>query len=245
VIDTMDCAEARISLGAYVLGALEPGDRAAVDAHLATCEGCQAELADIAGLPALLGVLSTEDAVALADRLPQEQPTPLDSADSRTAPRAADRPADLPAARVRRRSRLAAWLLVAAAAAIVLAAGGGAELGSHAGRADAGWYAGPALGFWQTAQGSNAAGMRATVRYRPMGWGTQVAVQITGIPLNTPCAIEAFERNGTTVAGGSWITDSNEGKAWYTASAAITKDTVTKFVITVAGHPATLITIPV
>ena len=45
--DTMDCAQARISLGVYVLGALEPAERAAVDTHLATCEGCRAELADI------------------------------------------------------------------------------------------------------------------------------------------------------------------------------------------------------
>jgi hypothetical protein len=245
VIDTMDCAEARISLGVYVLGVLEPEERAAVDAHLAACEGCQAELADLEGLPMLLAVLSTEDAVALADGLPQEPATPLDNADSRTAPGTADHPADLSAARVRRLSRRVGWLSAAAAAVIALAAVGGAELGIHAGRADAGPYPGPALGPWQSAHGSNATDMRATVRYRPMGWGTQVAVQVTGIPLNTPCAIEAFERNGTTVVGGSWITDSNEGKVWYTGSAATGKETVTKFVITVAGHPATVLTIPI
>jgi hypothetical protein len=118
------------------------------------------------------------------------------------------------------------------------------EAGIHVGQAGAGPYAGPALESWQTAQGSNAADMHATVRYRPMGWGTQVAVRVIGIPLNTLCAIKAYERNGTTTVGGSWITDSNEGKVWYTTSAAVSKDTVTKFVITVAGHPATVITIP-
>jgi hypothetical protein len=244
VIDTMDCAEARIALGVYVLGTLEREERAAVDVHLAECEGCQAELADLESLPMLLAVLSTEDAVALADGLPQELATPLGSANSRTSPGAADRPADLSAGRVRRRNRRTTWLLAAAAAAIVLATVGSAQLGIHAGQAGAGPYAGLAQGPWQSAQGSNAAGMLATVRYRPMGWGTQVAVQVTGIPLNTPCAIEAIERNGITIIAGSWITDSNEGKVWYTASAAISKDTVTKFVITVAGHPATAITIP-
>lgn len=78
-----------------------------------------------------------------------------------------------------------------------------------------------------------------------MGWGTQVTVQVTGIPLNTSCAIEAFGRNGTTAAARSWITDRNEGKAWYTASAGLTGGSVTKFVITVAGHPATVITVPI
>jgi anti-sigma factor RsiW len=244
VIDTMDCPEARISLGVYVLGALEPEDRAAIDAHLMTCDGCRAELADLESLPMLLAVLSTEDAATLADGLPQEPATPLVRADSRRAPGAADRPADLSADRVRRRNRRGAWLSAAAVAAIALAAVSGAQLGTRAGRADAAPYAGPALGSWQSVQGSNAVDMRATVRYRRMGWGTQLAVQVTGIPLNTPCAIEAFERNGTTVVGGSWITDSNEGKVWYIGSAAISKDTVTKFVITVAGHPATAITIP-
>jgi hypothetical protein len=244
VIDTMDCAEARISLGVYVLGALEPEDRAAMDAHLAACDACRAELADLESLPMLLAVLSTEDVVALTGGLPQEPATPLGSADSQTTSGAADRPADLAATRVRRKTRRTAWLSAVAATVLALATVGSAELGIHAGQADAGPYPGPALGPWQSAQGSNAAGMRATVRYRPMGWGTQVAVQVTGIPLNTPCAIDAFGRNGTMEVAGSWITDRNEGKVWYTGSAAINENTVTKFVITVAGHPATVITIP-
>ena len=61
MIDTTDCAEARISLGVYPLGALEPEERTAVDAHLAECEGCRAELAEFECLPMLLAVLSTED----------------------------------------------------------------------------------------------------------------------------------------------------------------------------------------
>lgn len=242
--DTIDCAEARISLGVYVLGALEPEDRAEVDAHLVTCRGCQVELADLESLPVLLASLSDEDAAAIPNVQPQERAAHPGKTDNRTAPEVAGPPADLAAARVRRNSRRVAWLSVAAAA-IVLAALGGTEIGVHEGRAGAGPYAGPALGPWQTVQGVNPAGMRATVRYRPMGWGTQVAVQVTGLPLHTPCAIEAYNRNGTTAVAGSWITDSNEGKVWYTASAALAGASVAKFVISVAAHPATVITIPV
>lgn len=244
MIGTMDCAEARISLGVYVLGALEPGERAVVDAHLMTCDRCRAELADLENLPALLASVSMDDAVAFGDGMRQELAIPRAEADERPASGTAiSRPADLTAARLRRKSRRAAWL--SAAAAILLAALGGTELGVHEGRANAGPYAGPALGPWQSAQGANPAGMRATVRYRPMGWGTQVAVQVTGIPLHTPCAIEAFERNGTPATAGSWTTDASEGKIWYTASTAISEDTVSKFVITVAGYPAIAITVPV
>jgi hypothetical protein len=245
VIDTMECAQARISLGVYVLGALEPAERAAVDTHLATCEGCQAELSDIQDLPALLASLSEEAVADLADGWPQESTTPLEANVSTAVPRSADRPADRSPAWVRRKAYRTTLLSVAAVVLIGLGAVGAAEAGIHAGQAGAGPYAGPALGPWQSALGSNAADMHAIVRYRPMAWGTQVAVQVTGIPLRTICAIEAYERNGTTTVGGSWITDSNEGKVWYPASAAISKGTVTKFVITVAGHPTAVITVPI
>ena len=50
----MDCAEARLSLGVYVLGAIDPAERALVDSHLAGCRDCRDELAGLAGIPALL-----------------------------------------------------------------------------------------------------------------------------------------------------------------------------------------------
>ena len=34
---TWDCQEARIALGVYVLGAIDPDERALVEAHLDTC----------------------------------------------------------------------------------------------------------------------------------------------------------------------------------------------------------------
>jgi hypothetical protein len=64
-----DCSQARIALGVYVLGAIDPAERALVDAHLATCEACQAELADLADLPALLAMVPAEEALTLADGL--------------------------------------------------------------------------------------------------------------------------------------------------------------------------------
>jgi len=63
----MECLEARISLGVYVLGAIDPAERAQVDAHLMTCRDCRDELAGLAGLPALLSRVSMEEAIALAD----------------------------------------------------------------------------------------------------------------------------------------------------------------------------------
>src|SRR5665811_1965468 len=59
-----ECAEARTSLGAYVLGALDPADRSRVDAHLAGCPDCRDELASFAALPGLLGRVSRAEVEA-------------------------------------------------------------------------------------------------------------------------------------------------------------------------------------
>jgi len=58
---TWDCAEARTSLGVYVLGAIDPAERGLVDAHLATCRDCRDELAGLAGLPALLARVNPDE----------------------------------------------------------------------------------------------------------------------------------------------------------------------------------------
>jgi predicted lipoprotein with Yx(FWY)xxD motif len=48
------CAGIRPQLGVYLTGAIAPADRVVVVRHLAACDGCRAELAGLAGLPALL-----------------------------------------------------------------------------------------------------------------------------------------------------------------------------------------------
>ncbi|GLW22254.1 hypothetical protein DI270_002990 [Microbispora triticiradicis] len=57
----MTCEEVRISLGVYVLGALDAEEAAEVEAHLETCAECRAELAALSGLPPLLALVSAED----------------------------------------------------------------------------------------------------------------------------------------------------------------------------------------
>jgi anti-sigma factor RsiW len=52
--DTTGCTRIRPELGVYVLGAISPADRAMVERHLATCPRCRDEVAELAGIPALL-----------------------------------------------------------------------------------------------------------------------------------------------------------------------------------------------
>ena len=48
------CREIKQALGVYVLGAIDPAERAQVDEHLSSCQECREELASLAGLPAML-----------------------------------------------------------------------------------------------------------------------------------------------------------------------------------------------
>lgn len=75
---TQACAEARPSLGVYVLGAVDPVEFEMVGTHLATCPECRGEIAGLAGLPALLARLNPEEACRIgvgdpADTVPGER----------------------------------------------------------------------------------------------------------------------------------------------------------------------------
>jgi anti-sigma factor RsiW len=66
-----DCGEARLSLGAYVLGALSRADRALVDAHLRTCADCRAERGSLNMLPGLLAQISESEVRSPVDSSPE------------------------------------------------------------------------------------------------------------------------------------------------------------------------------
>ncbi|WP_240809505.1 anti-sigma factor family protein [Microbispora catharanthi] len=125
----MTCEEVRISLGAYVLGALDAEETAEVEAHLETCAACRAELAELSGLPPLLARVSAED----IERAAAPPRAVLDgvfadvlakanaNADTGAGADGAVAPPVVASARRGRRSRV----LLALAASVVVAAVGG------------------------------------------------------------------------------------------------------------------------
>ncbi|MBV9794358.1 MAG: zf-HC2 domain-containing protein [Actinobacteria bacterium] len=83
---TWACADTRQALGVYVLGAIDPAERALVDEHVASCDDCRAELADLAGLTSLLSRVDADEIGLFALEDTGQPP-------AGAGPQAADRPA--------------------------------------------------------------------------------------------------------------------------------------------------------
>jgi Putative zinc-finger len=224
------CREIRHALGVYVLGAIEPGDRAQVDEHLATCADCREELASLAGLPALLRRVPTAEAERLAV---------ADQADSATDE---TRPDDLlPSlvARTAQARRVRRWRELAAAAAVaVLALGAGAAGASLLGSGPAAPPAahGQASHTWHTVSAIDAhTGATLTVKYASVHWGTLMTAQVSGIPAGTVCQFQVTDAQGHHIVVGGWRAEYQGWPVWYPASTSLTDVNLHSFQVTVGG----------
>lgn len=153
-------------LGGYVLGALEPAERADFEEHLAGCERCQAEVAELRGLPELL-----EQAAP-----PVEVPPWLRERTFAAVERAA--------AQQRRRRRLRLALTAAAACLVLVVAFAGgytmSQVGPFADR-------GRVIEFALAAPDGGAA--RATAKVRQVGDGLAITMEVSGLAPNPPGSV--------------------------------------------------------
>jgi Putative zinc-finger len=224
-----DCTDARTSLGVYVLGAIDPAERALVDAHLLTCRDCRDELAGLAGLPALLARVNPDE----ISRITSE-----DTVRAGTHAGTDDRPPgeligtvlDLAAAR-RRRTR---WRFAAAAAAVVAIAGGlFGGLSSITTTRTVAIPVSPGDTHWETVEATSAVtGASASVAYSHELWGDAFEVLVDHIPVGTTCQMWVVHPNGTRTQVAAWTTASDEGNVWYAGSMPITAEPISSFQIT-------------
>ena len=235
-----DCTDARLSLGVYVLGAIDPAERSLVDAHLVTCRDCRDELAGLAGLPALLARVNPDEISRIcAD----------DAIRAGTHAGTDDRPPgeligtvlDLAAAR-RRRTR---WRFAAAAAAVVAIAGGlFGGLSSMTTTRTVAIPVSPGSTHWDTVEAtSKITGASASVAYSHEMWGDAFEVLVDHIPVGTTCQLWVVHPNGTRTRVAEWTTAGDEGNVWYSGSMASTAQPISSFQIT-AGKKVLLTATP-
>ena len=188
------CREIKQALGVYVLGAIDPAERAQVDEHLATCPECREELASLAGLPAMLRKVPVVEAerLAAAEQDPElagvPSPEMLTSLIARTTNVRRIRP--------------------------VARAGRGRGRGTGGRRRRRRRDQRPAVrqlrrrqtahvAAWQQTTGTGpVAGAHLTVRYRHEAWGTQMEVNVTGLRPGSVCEFQVTDKAGGKLGGG-------------------------------------------
>jgi Putative zinc-finger len=204
----------RLSLGAYVLGALDPIERAAVDAHVSECAACRDELAGLAAMPGLLSRVRLEDVL-------EPSPAPSRAAVDRLIAR-------LRAARRARRRRLGA---AAGAVAVASIAVGAIVLGTNSTGGP-----GPAENAAAISASSARTGVSASFGMRSAPWGTAVRVRLRGVPPNTRCKLIAYGRDGSREVAGTWRA-TYSGTADVQTATAIPRARLAAFEVTTAsGH---------
>jgi hypothetical protein len=231
-----DCTDARPSLGVYVLGAIDPAERALVDAHLVTCRDCRDELAGLAGLPALLARVNPDEVSRIcADDTVRAGPHA--SADDQPPDELIGTVLDLAEAR-RRRTR---WRFVAAAAAVAAIAGG--LFGGLSSMTTTRTVAIPVSSggaHWETVEATNSVtGASGSVAYSKEQWGDAFAVLVDHIPVGTTCQLWVVHPDGTRTQVAAWTTAKDEGEVWYTGSMPKTAQPISSFEIT-ADHQVLL-----
>lgn len=219
------CAQVRLELGAYLLGAIEPAQRAMVNRHLRACPACRAELSDLADLPSLLRRIPADTTSQLLhdDTLDVIPAPPLSMLLHRVAA-------------IRRRRRI----LTIAAAAIIAAGTASGVLALHATVRPP---AAAAVAWAVTVQGTSpATGAWAAVRYLGRPWGTELQVSVTGIAPGTRCQLLVIGTGGEKIAAGGWNLAASQRAAWYSASVPLQAASLRSFEV-ITGHKI-LVTIP-
>jgi hypothetical protein len=219
------CAQVRLELGAYLVGAIEPAQRGLVNRHLRTCPACRAELSDLAGLPSLMHRIPADEVGRLLHNDPVDTVSapPLSTLLRRVAA-------------IRRRRRIVAIV----AAAII---GAMAIIGAVALHATGRPAAAVATAWAVTVQGTSPlTGTWAAVRYTGQAWGTELQASVTGIAPGTRCQLVVIGIGGQKVAAGGWDLAASQRSAWYSASVPLQAASLRSFEIITGGK--ILVTIP-
>jgi hypothetical protein len=215
---------------AYVLGALDAEDRRAFEEHLRTCASCRAAVADLAGMPGMLRMVSPEDAAALGTSLEAE----ADVVELASLARAAHRV---------RRNRMVG-LVAAAAALLVIGGVAGTFVDRPAGTPEAS----PSSTAQVTALQLEPVGtvaVSADLTLQKKGWGTRIDWEcrypVEAWPDGTGPTYELVlvDADGRSTVVATWLAR-NVGARGLGASSSIVTDTIRRVEIRVAGSDSPL-----
>lgn len=184
------------AVGAYVLGQLEGPLLRDVEAHLATCERCRAEVADLAPLAAALRRVDPDAVAAATIAAPSTLDARVEAALRAEADRREDAAptADVVALPTRRRwvPAVAGALVGAAAAAAVAVAV----------LPDAAPPAAPVIAVRDVVAADGVAAQAGLVDHT---WGVELKLQVTGLPAGRAYDVRFVDDAGREYDGGAFL----------------------------------------
>ncbi|MDQ1747640.1 MAG: hypothetical protein QOD07_1903 [Frankiaceae bacterium] len=166
-----------VALGAYLLGALDPRERAEVERHLGECRRCRDEVAELAPLPGLMSRITVEEAIS--------GPPPVDDAMLERV---------LAAATHERRTAVVRQRMLAVAAAVVLVSGsvGGVALYRSA------------TAQSTHAVSASAGRVHLRVEMAAASNGTALTIWLSGVRAEEHCELIAVSDTGAREVASSW-----------------------------------------
>jgi hypothetical protein len=203
-----------ISVGAYVLDALEPGEQLRMAKHVQECPACAETVRELEGLPRLLAAVPTPGEAPVA-------PVPSELAYERFR-----RSATQPEPQRRRGKRW--WVAVAAAALLVAGAVTGAVV---------------VLSPDPTVVEGTQNGVHATASYLPANDGTSVSLELEGLQLGQWCELLAVDEAGNHVPADKPWKVTYSGPYHWSGWIDIPPEDVAWFVVR-DGDGATVIAVP-
>ena len=213
----------RISLGAYVLGALDDAESQQVRKHLRECVLCQREHDELVEVRMVLDRARATSALAAwsaRDAAPSPPPEPAGQAPKRRHRRQPSPP---------RRRRLG---LAAAGAVLASTAGiGGFFVGG---------LGSPGAGNSGTPPGTRAVaatglyGITASIRFHPEAWGTSIQVTMSHVPPDYTCTLTAITKDGHTQTASTWTSGPQGGTVTVPAAVALSASSIDHFDVAVA-----------
>jgi anti-sigma factor RsiW len=165
------------ALGAYLLGALDPRERAEAERHLSECRRCRDELAELAPLPGLMARITVDEAIS--------GPPPVDDAMLERLLTAATR---------ERRTAVVRRRLLAVAAAVALVAGSVGGVAAYR-----------SMTAQSTHAVTAAAGrVHLRVEMAAASNGTALTIWLSGVRSEEHCELIAVSDTGAREVASSW-----------------------------------------